>query len=174
MAAHQAPPFLGFSRQEHWSGLPCPSPCTRTYLIHFSGMLSSFPSPPRKSKLDFKIQISVSLILTFLKVQLSCSSSQFLYWFTYVSNIMGSALVAQRLKPLPAMWKTWVQSLGPEDPLERGQCCDELTSSPSGKKGLITPIPGANSSILGIISDESTSQVISLPKVSPSNNWRVI
>jgi len=26
MAAHQAPPTLGFSRQEHWSGLPLPSP----------------------------------------------------------------------------------------------------------------------------------------------------
>ena len=26
MAAHQALPSLGFSRQEHWSGLPFPSP----------------------------------------------------------------------------------------------------------------------------------------------------
>ena len=26
MAAHQAPPSLGFSRQEHWSGLPFSSP----------------------------------------------------------------------------------------------------------------------------------------------------
>ena len=26
MAARQAPPSLGFSRQEHWSGLPFPSP----------------------------------------------------------------------------------------------------------------------------------------------------
>ena len=26
MAAYQAPPSLGFSRQEHWSGLPYPSP----------------------------------------------------------------------------------------------------------------------------------------------------
>ena len=26
MAAHQAPQSLGFSRQEHWSGLPCPPP----------------------------------------------------------------------------------------------------------------------------------------------------
>ena len=26
MAAQQAPPSLGFSRQEHWSGLPFPSP----------------------------------------------------------------------------------------------------------------------------------------------------
>ena len=25
-AAHKAPPSLGFSRQEHWSGLPFPSP----------------------------------------------------------------------------------------------------------------------------------------------------
>ena len=26
MAAYQAPPSLGFSRKEHWSGLPFPSP----------------------------------------------------------------------------------------------------------------------------------------------------
>ena len=26
MAAHQAPPSLGFSRQKYWSGLPFPSP----------------------------------------------------------------------------------------------------------------------------------------------------
>ena len=27
-AAHQAPPSMGFSRQEYWSGLPLPSPLT--------------------------------------------------------------------------------------------------------------------------------------------------
>ena len=26
--AHQVPQSMGFSRQEHWSGLPCPSPGT--------------------------------------------------------------------------------------------------------------------------------------------------
>ena len=25
-AAYQAPPFMGFSRQEYWSGVPLPSP----------------------------------------------------------------------------------------------------------------------------------------------------
>ena len=30
-----------------------------------------------------------------------------------------SSLVAQRLKHLPTMWETWVQSLGHEDPLEK-------------------------------------------------------
>ena len=29
-AAHQAPPSLGFSRQEHWSGLPFPSPVNKS------------------------------------------------------------------------------------------------------------------------------------------------
>ena len=32
-AAHQAPPSLGFSRQEHWSGLPFPSPHMRLLLL---------------------------------------------------------------------------------------------------------------------------------------------
>ena len=30
MAAHQPPPSLGFSRLEHWSGLPFPSPMHET------------------------------------------------------------------------------------------------------------------------------------------------
>ena len=30
-----------------------------------------------------------------------------------------ASLVAQRLKRLPAMWETWVRSLGREDPLEK-------------------------------------------------------
>ena len=33
---------------------------------------------------------------------------------------MMASLVAQRLKHLPAMWETWVRSLGWEDPLEEG------------------------------------------------------
>ena len=32
----------------------------------------------------------------------------------------GASLVAQVVKNLPAMWETQVQSLGQEDPLERG------------------------------------------------------
>ena len=31
-----------------------------------------------------------------------------------------ASLVAQVVKNLPAMWETWVQSLGWEDPLEEG------------------------------------------------------
>ena len=35
------------------------------------------------------------------------------------SSVQFSSLVAQRLKCLPAMQETWVQSLGQEDPLEK-------------------------------------------------------
>ena len=32
---------------------------------------------------------------------------------------LRASLVAQTVKSLPAMWKTWVQSLGQEDPVEK-------------------------------------------------------
>ena len=32
-----------------------------------------------------------------------------------------ASLVAQTVKNLPAMWETWVRSLGWEDPLEKGK-----------------------------------------------------
>ena len=39
--------------------------------------------------------------------------------FLYLSTIpLWASLVAQMVKNLPAMWETWVQSLGWEDPLE--------------------------------------------------------
>ena len=42
------------------------------------------------------------------------------YTDTYmVFQVAGQALVAQRLKCLPAMWEIQVQSLGWEDPLEK-------------------------------------------------------
>ena len=34
-------------------------------------------------------------------------------------GLMGASLVAQKLKHLPGMWDTQVQSLGREDPLEK-------------------------------------------------------
>ena len=50
MAAHQAPPSLGFSRQEHWSGLPFPSP------VHESGKW--------KVKMKVKLLSRVRLLAT--------------------------------------------------------------------------------------------------------------
>ena len=36
-AAHQAPPSMGFSRQEYWSGVPLPSPGEQTSVCYMTG-----------------------------------------------------------------------------------------------------------------------------------------
>ena len=46
MAAHQAPPSLGFSRQEHWSGLPFPSPMHESEKWKWSCSVESDSSRP--------------------------------------------------------------------------------------------------------------------------------
>ena len=45
-AAHQAPPSLGFSRQEHWSGLPFPSPMHESEKWKWSRLVESDSSDP--------------------------------------------------------------------------------------------------------------------------------
>ena len=47
-AVYQAPPSMGFSRQEYWSGLPLPSPCEVTAIKNvlislLSGLLQNYP-----------------------------------------------------------------------------------------------------------------------------------
>ena len=43
-----------------------------------------------------------------------------IYIYTYIYIIYMLSLVAQMVKNLPALWETWVGSLGQEDPLEKG------------------------------------------------------
>ena len=46
-AAYQAPPSMGFSRQEYWSGVPSPSP-----IIHPTDSNSHLTNPPNLSPLN--------------------------------------------------------------------------------------------------------------------------
>ena len=46
MAAHQAPQSLGFSRQEHWSGLPFPCPMHESEKWKWSRSVMSYSSRP--------------------------------------------------------------------------------------------------------------------------------
>ena len=41
--AYQAPPSMGFSRQEYWSGVPLPSPCLHSTLACSLGFMLSLP-----------------------------------------------------------------------------------------------------------------------------------
>ena len=49
------------------------------------------------------------------------TANEFNRTLTKKGNIIQirASLVVQRLKRLPAMWETWVRSLGQEDPLEK-------------------------------------------------------
>ena len=47
MAAHQAPPSLGFSGQEPWSGLPFPSPMHESEKWKWSSSVVSYSSRPQ-------------------------------------------------------------------------------------------------------------------------------
>ena len=49
----------------------------------------------------------------------NCHLQKSLYFFNLYYACLWSSLVAQRLKSLPAMQETWVQSLDREDPLEK-------------------------------------------------------
>ena len=46
IAAYQAPPSLGFSRQEHWSGLPFPSPMHESEKWKWGRSVVSDPQQP--------------------------------------------------------------------------------------------------------------------------------
>ena len=95
MAAHQAPQSLGFSRQEHWSGLPFPTP-------------EDLPDP------GIKLASLASLALAggfFTTVPPGKPTHIHKHW---------PLLVAQMVKNTSAMRETWVLSLGWEDLQEEG------------------------------------------------------
>ena len=57
------------------------------------------------------------------------------------SQYSWASLVAQLVKNPPAMWETWVQSLGWEDPLEKGKATHSSILAwriPWGRKELDT------------------------------------
>ena len=84
-AAYQAPPSMGFSRQEYWSGLPLPSPIFSLYILFKSIHL-----------LNITGNISVSL-----NILLKDDFSDF-----RVHTLYGASLMAKQVKNLPSMQKT--------------------------------------------------------------------
>ena len=97
--AHQALLCMGFSRQEYWSGLPCPPP----------GDLSS-PPPGDLSNPGIKPASLTSP---------APAGRFFITKATWEAYVYGASLVAQLVKNLPVIQETWVQSLSREDPLEK-------------------------------------------------------
>ena len=63
-AAYQVPPSMGFSRQEYWSGLPCPSPGDFPNPGIEPGSLAlqadSLPSEPPGNQLEYVSQVQIA------------------------------------------------------------------------------------------------------------------
>ena len=91
----------GYSTQEYWSGLPCPPPQAltnpgnqpRSHTLKADYLLVKPPGKPKNIGVIFQTQ------------ELNLGS-------------LDESLVAQLVKNPPAMWETWVRSLGWEDSLE--------------------------------------------------------
>ena len=65
-AAHQAPLFLGFSRQEHWNGLPFPSPMQQ---VKISIDLYLFPLLKNSNTPNVRLQMILSGVPCSVPVQ---------------------------------------------------------------------------------------------------------
>ena len=99
-AAHQAPPSMGFSRQEYWSGVPLPSPFTWLPLTYSLRLFCIFSRKP------FLGSVSL-IILTEL-----CVFSLYLYDTLFISfccctYFMFSVLVWFSCKIL-IPWCSWL------------------------------------------------------------------
>ena len=112
-AAYQAPPFMGFSRQEYWSGLPLPSPLQsrvthiKDYTHHFSDI--------------FFVSFTMSWVFDFLQgarcSQISNSGNPLRWhqsWFptgtiVYKTKSDGMYVInLKRTEESPAACTTWV------------------------------------------------------------------
>ena len=60
----------------------------------------------------------------------------FIIVICYTLQYSWASLVAQLVKNLPAMWETWVRSLGWRDPLEKGKATPSSVCSPFSELAL--------------------------------------
>ena len=125
---------MGFSRQEYWSGLPLPSP-TSVQKAYFSCWVGRWVCNPFLGSYWWITQwrgeghVFSQAVFKSLKAQ-RFGLCFFLSW---------ASLVAQLVKNPPAMWETWVRSLGWEDPLEKGKATHSSILWPGEFHGLYSP-----------------------------------
>ena len=129
-AAHQAPSSLGFSRQEHWSGLPFPSPMHQSEKVAQSCLTLSDPMdcslPGSSIHGIFQARVLEWGAIAFSKSELYHFLNRWC-WANFLTPLIPSFLNSNAdiiitiilLLLTPAMQETQVRSLGQEDPVEK-------------------------------------------------------
>ena len=111
-AAHQAPPSMGPSRQEYWSGVPLPSPIQQqesAISIHVP-FLFCFPPPPPVCLLNGKdmYHLSVKYIKSFshlINMQWDNVANNGFWQNTKMKSRFGHILIiSDLLDGLPCLW----------------------------------------------------------------------
>ena len=78
----------------------------RSHMLHSVAKKTKINSKKERSKITlaviYKVQFLLSIVLPIT--------------YTY----LWASLASQMIKNLPAMWETWIRTLGWEDPLEEG------------------------------------------------------
>ena len=99
-AAHQAPLSLGFSRQEHWNGLPFPSPKLKLGAPRYTKHILNYLKGERDSNIktvgDFNI--SLSIMHRLLKDKLSKETLS----LNFISNQLHMTDIYRKFPPIAA------------------------------------------------------------------------
>ena len=93
MAAHQAPTSKGFSRQEHWSGVPLPSPATPQCRPPFTIHLCSHLSLQFTSTQECAFQLHTKLLATLTRIFFKDSSTRHflvVQWLEFYASTAGA------------------------------------------------------------------------------------
>ena len=114
MAAHQAPPSLGFSRQEHWSGLPFPSPVHESEKWKWSCSVVSRSHLSNFAFISFALgDWSVSHVRLFLhrvwcSAQHRVSSVGGLDWMTCFPYLLYYPCSCRRIPSKVFLFRCWI------------------------------------------------------------------
>ena len=110
MAAHQAPPSLGFSRQEHWSGLPFPSPMHESEKWKWSLSVmpdSLWPHGLQPTRLLHPWDIFQATVLEWGAIAFSKSQLYFSLKQRPISRDIFLSLDIETTLPALALWMLW-------------------------------------------------------------------
>ena len=81
---HQAPPSMGFSRQEYWSGVPLPSPMEEARSIY---SYKGIPRPKKRKTVHYHFLSVCPLTLVVFSTMLSANSESVYGWVLHLDTI---------------------------------------------------------------------------------------